>query len=339
MSEKLFDLTTPQKAIITMEQFYPGTSMNNIVGKISIHEKVDFAELKKAIRIFVKNTDNIRYQLHVDQDTIKQYKKDYEPFKIDHVVLNPENQEEMCLQISRKPFELYDLPLYRFTTFENEDGTGGFILCVHHLLTDAWSVSMLISTIISIYSKLIKNEKIEIDNNLYPYTDFIKSETEYLQSSRFKQDEQFWEDLFSENIFENMYQGTSPSNLTYEATRTEFKLSKKMTSRIVEFCKEMKRSPFTFILSVMAIYESKVKQTNNVVISTPIINRSGKKEKETFGLFVNNMLYKINIEENTSFYDEITSLNKSQFSYLRHQRYPLQELITNIKFSNKREYL
>ncbi len=331
MTEELFDLTTPQKAIITMEQFYPGTSMNNIVGKITIHEKVDFAELKKAIRIFVKNTDNIRYQLHIDQDIIKQYKKEYETFKIDHVVLNSQNSEEICTRIARTPFELFDMPLYRFTTFENEDETGGFILCVHHLLTDAWSVSSLISTIVSTYSKIIKNEKIEIDNNLYPYTDFIKEENEYLQSPKFKQDEEFWEDLFSENIFEDNLSGNSQSNLTYEATRVEFKLSKKMTSKIVDFCKEIKISPFTFLLYVMAIYESKVKQTNNVVLSTPILNRSGKKQKETFGLFVNNMLYKLNIEENTSFYDAITDLNKSQFSYLRHQKYPLQELITNIK--------
>ncbi len=331
MDEELFDLTTPQKAIINMEQFYPGTGMNNIVGKITIHEKVDFAVLKKAIRIFVKNTDNIRYQLHIDQDTIKQYKKEYESFKIDHVVLNSQNTEEICNDIARKPFELFDLPLFRFTTFQNEDETGGFIVCVHHLLTDAWSISMLISTIVSIYSKIIKNEKIEIDNNLYPYTDFITQENQYLQSTKFKQDKEFWEDLFSENIFEDMPIGNSQSNLTYEATRTEFKLSKKVTSKIVDFCKELKISPFTFLLYVIAIYESKVKQTNNIVLSTPILNRSGKKEKNTFGLFVNNMLYKLNIEESTSVYEAITNLNKSQFSYLRHQKYPLQELISNIK--------
>ena len=210
-------------------------------------------------------------------------------------------------------------------------GFGGFIVCVHHLLTDAWAMSTLISQIVSIYSKVIKNEKIEIDNNLYPYTDFITEENLYLQSDKFKQDEEFWNDLFSENIFEDMSRGISPSNSTYEATRAEFKISKKLTLKILDFCKEAKLSPFTFLLYVMAIYESKVKQTNNIVISTPILNRSGKKEKATFGLFVNNMLYKLNIEENESFYNAITNLNKSQFSYLRHQRYPLQELITNIK--------
>ncbi len=331
MSEKLFDLTTPQKSIITMEQFYPGTSMNNIIGKITIHEKVDFAVLRKAIRLFVKNTDNIRYRFHMEQDNITQYISEYEPFRIEHFTINAENQEEIYQTIGRTPFELFDLPLYRFVTFQNEYGAGGFIFCVHHLLTDAWSISKLISQVISIYSKIMKNENIEIDNNLYPYTDFIAEESEYLQSDKFKKDEKFWDNLFSENIFEEMYSGTNISNLTYEASRAEFKLSKKMTSRIVEFCKELKISPFTFLLYVMAIYESKVNQTNKVVLSTPILNRNGKKEKETFGLFVNNMLYKLDIDENASFYDAITNLNKSQFSYLRHQRYPLQRLITNIK--------
>lgn len=120
MSKELFDLTTPQKAIITMEQFYPGTSMNNIVGKITIHEKVNFAGLNKAIHIFVKNTDNIRYRFRMDQDNVKQYKTEYEPFKIEHITLNTQNEEEECNKIARTPFELYDMPLFRFVTFENE---------------------------------------------------------------------------------------------------------------------------------------------------------------------------------------------------------------------------
>lgn len=330
MKNKFLNLTCPQKAILDMENFYPNTSMNTITGKISIHDKVNFSLLKKAILLFVENTDNIRYRLHINQDTVTQYEENFEPFIIDHIKLTSENEEETSDKIARKVFNLYDSPLYYFATFQNPDLTGGFFVCVHHVIADAWAMSMLISTIISIYSKLLKKETINYTDN-FSYADFVAQENDYLQSSKFKQDATFWDELFGENIFENAYTKPITSSLPCLAKRAEFALSQKMTKQIVDFCKQIKVSCFTFILFAMGIYESRIKQTDSIVLSAPILNRSSKKDKQTFGLFVNNMLYKLNIKDNTTFYDAITKLNKSQFSYLRHQKYPLQTLITNLK--------
>ena len=330
MDYEFFNLTCPQKAIMNMEQFYPNTSMNTISGIVTIRTKVDFSLLRKAIHMFIKNTNNIRYQFHVEQDVIKQYEKEYENFYIKHFELNSQNKEEIYDTISKKCFNLYDSPLYHFATFQNEDLTGGFFICVHHLISDAWAMSMLVSSVISIYSKLLQKETPILDNN-NSYIDFIKQEEKYLESSRFKQDEDFWNNLFAENIFEDLQSFYNLPQSNYEASRAEFKLSKKATSKIIDFCKQIKVSPFTFMLFIMGIYESKVKQTNHIVLSTPILNRNGQKEKNTFGLFVNNMLYRLDINDFTSFYDAINILNKSQFSYLRHQKYPLQNLISDIK--------
>ena len=82
MKNKFFNLTSPQKAILSMEQFYPNTSMNTITGKISIHDKVDFSLLQKAILLFVENTNNIRFRFQINQDLITQYEKKFEPFTI-----------------------------------------------------------------------------------------------------------------------------------------------------------------------------------------------------------------------------------------------------------------
>lgn len=331
MENNFLNLSYPQKAILSMEQFYPNTSMNTITGKISIHDKVNFKLLKKAILLFVENTNNIRFMLNNNQNIVTQYETDFKPFNIEHIKLTNENEEEISDKIARKVFDLYNSPLYYFATFENPDLTGGFFVCVHHIIADAWAMSILISSIISIYSKLLQKEEIDFTNN-YDYRDFVANENDYLQSSKFKQDELFWDELFKENIFENSYsKPISSSSSPCLASRAQFPLSKKVTKKITNFCNQIKVSPFTFILFAMGIYESKIKQTNSVVLSAPILNRSSKKDKQTFGLYVNNMLYKLDIDDNTCFYDAITSLNKSQFSYLRHQKYPMQNLITNLK--------
>ena len=93
MSLKNFSLTEPQKAIFNTEQFFPNTSINNISGRVIIHSKINVKLLEKAINIFVQKTNNIRYQLCMDKDIVKQYQKEYEPFCVDYVCLTSENAE------------------------------------------------------------------------------------------------------------------------------------------------------------------------------------------------------------------------------------------------------
>lgn len=332
MSLKNFSLTEPQKAIFNTEQFFPNTSINNISGRVIIHSKINVKLLEKAINIFVQKTNNIRYQLCMDKDIVKQYQKEYEPFCVAYVCLTSENAEEIHNSISRKIFPLFDSPLYYFCIYENSDNTNGFFVCLHHIICDAWSMSLLVSSIISIYSSLLKNEPINFSCD-YDYLDYIEQEQKYLSSNRFQKDKEFWNNLFQENIFDNVFSSNinSLSAISFEANRAEFKLSKTLTQKIINFCKELNVSPFTLILFLVGIYEGKIKQTNNIVLSSPILNRSSIKEKETFGLFVNNMLYKLNVDFNSSFFECIQEVNKCQFSYLRHQKYPSQILVEDIK--------
>lgn len=332
MNNVLLNLTYPQEAIWNTEQFYPNTSINTISGKVAIHSKIDSKLLEKSINIFVENTSGIRYQLSINNETVQQYEKEYEPFEIEHIQLNKENEESIENTIARKTFTLNHSPLYYFAIFENPDQTGGFFVCVHHIISDAWSMSILVSSIMSIYSKLLKDEDLDsIDD--FSYSNFIKQENNYKISPKFKSDQKFWEETFNQNIFETNISGNVDlsSTLSCEATRSEFKLSNTITNKIVNFCKELHISPFTFILFILGIYESKVNHNDQIVISSPILNRSGVKEKHTFGLFVNNMLFKLNLNSNSSFIDAIDELNKCQFSYLRHQKYPAQSVISNIK--------
>lgn len=334
MDYKMLNLTEPQKAIWNTEQFYSNTSINTITAKISMHSEINHKLLEKAINILVEKSSGVRLQLNIKNEVVTQYEKEYEPFKIECVNLTPENEEEFSNSIARTTFSLFNSPLYHFTIFKRDNKTGGFFMCVHHIIADAWALSVFISTIISVYSELLRNEDIDLNSiPAYDYADFVEQENKYISSPRYTKDKQFWNDLFSEDIFNSSISETSSlvANLTGEATRAEFKLSKTTTHKINEFCKEINVSPFTFILFVMGIYKSKISQNENIVLSSPILNRGTMKEKNTFGLFVNNMLYKLDIKGNTSFLDAITGVAKNQFSYLKHQKYPAQSLIADIK--------
>ena len=51
---KFFDLSNPQKSIWDTEQYFKGTTVNNIGGTVIIKKKVDIERLNKAINLCLK---------------------------------------------------------------------------------------------------------------------------------------------------------------------------------------------------------------------------------------------------------------------------------------------
>ena len=71
--------------------------------------------------------------------------------------------------------------LYKFYIFKFNDGTGAFILNIHHLISDGWTLGFICNEIIKTYSKLKNNFEIET-KAIYSYIDYISDEKKYLQS-------------------------------------------------------------------------------------------------------------------------------------------------------------
>ena len=55
MKKDVYELTNPQKSIYLTEQYYSGTTINNICGTSIINSTLDFELLKTAINIVIKN--------------------------------------------------------------------------------------------------------------------------------------------------------------------------------------------------------------------------------------------------------------------------------------------
>ena len=65
------NLTNSQKSIWVTEQYYKGTSINNICGTAVIDEKVDFEKLEKSIEIVCQKHDNFRLKLEIEDGDVK----------------------------------------------------------------------------------------------------------------------------------------------------------------------------------------------------------------------------------------------------------------------------
>ncbi len=333
MQRKLFDLTNPQKSIWYTEEVFKGTPIENITGTAIVLKKVDFKLLEKSLNLFVKKNDGFRLKFILENGSVKQFVSEFTSFNVDKVLVSNESElKSLEKELTSIPFNTIDSLLFNFKMFEFPDGHGGFVVVMHHLISDAWTSGLLVSQIMDLYADLVKTGTTS-DDISPSYIDYIESENKYLNSEKFKNDEKFWNDIFSSvpevatiPSFKN-----DTNSLSCKAKRKQFVIPKSTMELINKFCKENKVSSFNFFMGILAIYLGRVSNLDEFVIGTPILNRSNFKEKHTVGMFISVVPFKITINHEYKFADFLSKISADFFNIFRHQKYPYQYLLDNLR--------
>lgn len=326
---KLFNLTDQQENVWNSEMFYSGTNINSIGGYILIKEKVDLKLLEKAANIYIEKNEITNYQFDLKDGNPIQYLKDYAPFKLKPVPLDSTYAlDKLTTKIVDEPFKIINSNLYKFKLFTLPDGTGGIIAVFHHLIADAWSLSLFISEFIDIYYNLLKGNN---EFNSYPaYSEYISSCESYENSSRFTKDKNYWDSVFASNptlTYISKKRDIASSN----SNRTICSFEDSFYTKILEYCKNHKCSVYTFFMAIFSIYLAKINSASSAILGTPVLNRSNFKEKNTSGMFVSTVPFKIDIDSNISFEDFLSNVSLNQSAIFRHQKYPYLKLLSDIK--------
>ena len=331
------NLTNSQKSIWVTEQYYKGSSINNICGTAIINEKVDFEKLEKSIEIICQKHDNFCLELKIENGEVKQVLSNQKEMKIDTIdVASQKELEKEREKIVKKPFKLENSKLFKFYIFKFADGKGAFMLNIHHLIADAWTLAFICNEIIKTYSALKQNKEVET-KAIYSYIDYIKSEQEYLESEKYHKDKKYWEEQFTEIPEVATIPGSKENadEANPEGERKQFQLDTKDVEKIKEYCKQNKISLYNFFMAIYAIYIGEISNLDEFVIGTPILNRTNFKEKNAAGMFINMAPLKINMSQDIDFKTFIRNIATDSMDMLKHQKYSYQCLLENLREKDK----
>lgn len=332
------NLTNAQKSIWVTEQYYKGSSINNICGTAVIQEKVDFEKLKESIQIVCKKHDNFWLEFKLNEGNVEQVLSEKKEIQIDTINIAGENQLELERnKIVKTRFQLENSKLFKFYIFKFIDGKGAFMLNIHHLISDAWTLALICNDIIKTYSELIQNKEVE-KKAIYSYIDYIKSEQQYQESEKYNKDKQYWIERFKTIPEVATIPGSIKGDIDETnpaGEREKYEISKENVEKIKKYCKENKISLYNFFMAIYAIYIGEVSNLDEFTIGTPILNRTNYKEKNAAGMFINMAPFRININEDIEFKQFIKNIARDSMDMLKHQKYSYQCLLEELRKENK----
>lgn len=333
MKDKLYELTAPQKSIWNTELFFNGSNINNICGTINLYEPINFDTLEKALQLIIDENDNFHTNFIIKDGNVFQYFKDKINYNIDTIdVTNEEELHELEKTTMSHIFDILNSDLFDIKIFRYPDSTGGIIFNIHHIISDSWTLGLIAKEIVNNYYSLCNN--LTMEPRKYSYIDYINFEKKYVDGPKYVKDKDFWT-----NYLENRPDPiTIPNNaknsnndFSSAGNRKLFKLEKKYVDKINKFCKEHHVSSFCFFMAIYSVYISKVNNSNDFILGTPILNRTNLAQKNTMGMFINTIPIRVKINDNSNVIDFLNDLSLNFTSILRHQKYSYQYILEDLR--------
>lgn len=336
-SIEFYPLTHPQKAIWLTEKVYPGTSIANVAYIIKFKGKIDYELLEKSLNLFIKNNDAMRIQIVECDGEPKQYFAEYRYQKFDFLDFSGKTIEEYYKweeQQSRIPFKLENSELFYCALIKFDEETGGIYGRNHHLIADAWTMTLMSDQVVENYTRL--KENIEISTDKKPsYLDYILSEEEYEKSERFRKDKEYWNSKFKTIPEQVPIKARDSKIINAKAKRKTLLVPKRLTAKMHQYCRENKTSIFALFIAALSMYINRITENKQIVLGTTTLNRANIKEKETAGMFSNISCIQINLDSNMDFKTLTVSVFKENLSLLRHQKYPYYQVLKDLRERHK----
>jgi hypothetical protein len=331
-----YPLTNPQQGIWFTEKMYPGTSLGNIAGTGTIKGRVDRILLEKAINTVVEKNDPIRLRISDNTDEPRQYVSEYKYINFDFFDFTGNNIDEVHKweeAETRKPFQLVNSDLFYFAILKISDADYRFYVKTHHLISDAWTMSLITNQILDNYSKYIRGDTDFLEKP--SYLEYIIKEQNYLNSEKINKDMLFWNQIFKDVPEISTLKTNNADMKSTAAKRKPFAIPTYLASKITNYCLANRISVFTFFLSILVIYLNRITQKDNIVIGIPVLNRSNHKEKDMLGMFISTIPIRIKIDDNQELTSFIKKVSKEWLISLKHHAYPYKLLIRDIRNKNK----
>jgi amino acid adenylation domain-containing protein/non-ribosomal peptide synthase protein (TIGR01720 family) len=320
-----YDVSHAQRRLWVLDRIENGLNAYNIVGAIAFDTDINKDILKQSIFLLISRHEILRTN-----------------FKI----INKEPQQIINISPSDNSFEsviVEDIEEYIFSQSENifdlEKDTLFYVKCInqrtvflnmHHIISDGWSIGIIIKELSIIYTALINKE-----TPLLPLLDIQYKDYTYWQNNTLKDKEfvakhqSYWHNLLKNSVNLNFPLDYSrPTKQTFDGKNHHFRFNKELTKKIINFSDNA--TLFTFLFTITNILISKYTNQNELILGTTVANREEESLFNQIGFYTNTLALKTILNPNGSFSENLKRVHDNCLEAFSHQSYPFDKLVDEL---------
>ncbi len=237
--------------------------------------------------------------------------------------------------LSGMGFDLQEGPLLRLRLLQLEECKHIFVLSMHHIISDAWSMGVLVREVITLYNAYKQGDCNPLSALRLQYKDYSVWENTRLRSGGLAAQKQYWLSELSGSlpVLEIPGENVRPSVKTYKGNTLGFVLDPHVTAAIINLSQIEQTSIFIILLTTVKMLLHRYSQQDDIIVGTTVAGRDHIALEDQIGFYVNTLALRTRYSEGESFISLLGKVKATMLEVYSHQQYPFDRLVEDLQLS------
>ncbi|WP_343859363.1 amino acid adenylation domain-containing protein, partial [Fulvivirga kasyanovii] len=335
-----YDLSHAQKRAWVFSQFEESTVAFNMPGAYRLRGKLNVKVFEDALNEIVARHESLRTTFIKDDGEVKQKIHDYKPGF--HQLMyrdlrSEEHKEDLATQLINqeaiKPFDLEQGPLFRTQLLHIHEDEYIFLMTMHHIVSDGWSLGVLAREILVLYDAFFHSKPSPLAPLRIQYKDYAAWLNSQLEGGELQAHRDYWLNEFAGEIpvLELPADKSRPTVKTYNSKEVDVLIGKDLSKDVAAFALKSKVSHFMVLLASVKALLYRYSGQDDIIIGTPISGRDNKDLMEQVGFYINILGLRTQFSNTESFQSLLTKVKSKALGAYEHQVYPFDSLVEDLK--------
>lgn len=335
-----FPLSFAQQRLWFLTQFEPESAAFNISRAVRMIGRLDRAALGKTFNALIARHESLRTNFELVNGEPMQIINppgEAEVSFVDLTQLSSDKREAAVQRLlgeaTQHVFDLVNGRLLRASLLQLDEQEHVFSLTIHHIISDGWSMGVLFREIGELYEAFVNDRSSPLADLPIQYSDFAVWQRELLQGDVLETQLAYWREQLADApaILELPSDRPRPAIQTFNGVCHSIVLPRTLSDSLSELSR---REGVTLFMTLLATFQTLLSRYTNqedIVVGTPIANRTRAELEGLVGFFVNTVVLRTDCSGDPTFRQLLRRVREVALQAYAHQDLPFEKLVEDLR--------
>ncbi|QHF49930.1 non-ribosomal peptide synthase/polyketide synthase [Pseudomonas sp. S49] len=333
-------LSYAQQRMWFLWQLDPQGGAYNLPGAVRLNGRLNLAALEQAFASLVERHETLRTVFQREADDSLLQVPATAPLVIRHEdfsTLPASEREQAVMQAAEQqsvlPFDLAVGPLLRVTLLKLADQEHVLLLTLHHIVSDGWSMNVLIDEFIRCYDAFDAGQQPQLAALPIQYSDYALWQRRWLEAGEQARQLDYWQAQLGDEhpVLELPLDHSRPAMPSYRGTRYEFAVDEQLAGQLRNTAQQHQVTLFMLLLGAFNALLHRYTGQTDIRVGVPIANRNRGEIEGLIGFFVNTQVLRTQLDGQTRIDDLLRAVKDTALGAQAHQDLPFEQLVEALK--------
>ena len=333
-------LSFAQQRLWFLNQFEPDSPFYNIPAALRLRGQLDTVVLEQSLNEIVRRHESLRTGFKSAHGEPVQIIAPFQHFNLEFEDLSGLTEEEkkvrmreLTAQEACRSFDLLSNSLLRVRLLRLETEAHVLLLTMHHIISDGWSVRLLVRELSQLYSAFSRGEVSPLPELSLQYVDYAAWQRQQLQGPLLESELAYWREQLAAapTVLELPTDHPRPPVQTFRGAHCSLLLSAELTQALRATCRREGVTRYMFLLAAFYALLSRYTGQRDLLVGTPVANRTRVETEGLVGLFANTLVLRARLEDKPSFAELLQRVRAAVLGAHQHQQVPFERLVEELQ--------